>query len=505
MPYTINHYVGSQIVVVADGTVDQSTSLKLVGKNYAGYGEIQNENFVYLLENFASPSPGPSNPMPGQLWFDTANNKLNFYDVNKRWRTTGGSATSTTAPTGLVTGDFWFDTSNNQLYVWNSSPSPGKFILVGPEGVPGSGVTQMISASVVDTSSTSHTVIKAVVNDQVVFIVNQDSAFTLKSDVNTITGFSTIQQGITLAYTDNNAEPGQTTNNYRFWGTASNSDLLGGYSPTDYVLSAQPTFNAQVHFTNDGFTVGNPERLTVNIIGGTPTITNSLTDTINFNTYTTQQVTPLKLVGTTIQPGGNANDIGTISNPWRTVYATAFSGGPATQADTLKVGSNYVASSTSANANTIVARTNGTQVINGVSCTPGSVAATYFIGTATAALYADLAEKYLADAEYPVGTVIAVGGDAEVTAANFGDNPIGVVSASPAYLMNSELEGGTAIALKGRVPVLMTGPINKGEQVIAHDNGIASSISEGPNEAVFAISLESNYETGTRLVECVVL
>ncbi len=505
MPYTINKYAGAQVAVVADGTVDQSTSLKLVGKNYAGYGEIQNENFVYLLENFASPSPGPANPLPGQIWFDTGSNKLCFRDVNGKWRTAGGSSASGEPPVGLVTGDFWFDTDNNQLYVWNSVPSPGKFVLVGPEGVPGSGITQMVSASVVDTTDVSHSIIKAVVDDQVIFIINPDSAFTLKNTVNQITGFGTIRQGITLAYTNDETDEGVTTNDFRFWGTASNTEKFGGLEPTDFILSASPTFNAQVHFPNDGYTIGSTYTLEAKLIGGIPNITNIVGNEIKFsNTVSSVTVTPLRLVGKTLQPGSNDITIGTSTNPYNIVYANTFTG-TATQADALKVGSTYVSSATEATANTVVARTNVNTIINGVTCGPGSIKATYFIGSATSALYADLAEMFLPDDNYVPGTVVMVGGEKEVTAAQFGSNPIGVVSTEPAYIMNTALEGGSAIALKGRVPVLISGPIRKGEQVIAGNNGVGQSFDVDGNQAVFAISLESNNDPGIKLVECVIL
>lgn len=508
MPYTINKYSGAQISVVADGTVDQTTSLKLVGKNYAGYGEIQNENFVYLLENFASPSPGPDNPLPGQLWFDTQNNKLNFRDINGKWRTAGGStASAPPGPTGLVTGDFWFDTQNNQLYVWNSSPSPGKFVLVGPEGVPGSGITQMVSASVTDQTAQVHSIIQAVVNDQIVFIVNPDSAFTLDDDINAIEGFSTIQQGVTLAYTTNQAEEGVTQNNFRFWGTASDSERLGGKLPSDYILADSPTFNSQVHFPNDGWTIGTTYTLEASLIGGIPNISNIVGNEIKFNTTVSNvSVTPLRLVGKTIQPGSGFSDItiGTSGARFNIVYANTFDG-TATKSDKLKVGAEYVESSTESLTNTIVARTSVNTIINGVTCGPGSVKASYFIGTATAALYADLAEMFLPDQMYVPGTVVMVGGTNEVTAASVGSNPIGVVSTDPAYIMNSALEGGLPIALKGRVPVLISGPIRKGEQVIAGDNGTGRSFEEDTEQAVFAISLEHNDDPNIKLVECVVL
>ena len=98
MAYIINLTNGTQLTSVEDGTIDQSTTLKLVGKNYAGYGEIQNENFVHLLENFSSANP--ASPLSGQIWFDSAVKKLKFYDGTK-FRTTGGAEVSLHNPLDL--------------------------------------------------------------------------------------------------------------------------------------------------------------------------------------------------------------------------------------------------------------------------------------------------------------------------------------------------------------------------------------------------------------------
>ena len=112
-------------------------------------------------------------------------------------------------------------------------------------------------------------------------------------------------------------------------------------------------------------------------------------------------------------------------------------------------------------------------------------------GTSTSAQFADLAEKYLADQEYEVGTVISVGGEKEVTACTFGDRAIGVVSGNPGYMMNSGLEGGTYIALKGRVPVKVSGRVRKKQGLIAGPNGRATVGVYHSNE-VFAIALEDS-------------
>jgi hypothetical protein len=125
-------------------------------------------------------------------------------------------------------------------------------------------------------------------------------------------------------------------------------------------------------------------------------------------------------------------------------------------------------------------------------------------GIATSARYADLAEMYLADAEYEVGTVMMIGGEKEVTASKWGKRAIGAVSEKPAYLMNKDLVGGTAIALKGRVPVKVIGSIKKGDELIASNDGYA--VMAVPHASgVFAVALESSDDTGVKLVECLVL
>jgi hypothetical protein len=134
----------------------------------------------------------------------------------------------------------------------------------------------------------------------------------------------------------------------------------------------------------------------------------------------------------------------------------------------------------------------------------GNITANIFNGTATAARYADLAEKYLADAEYEPGTVVIIGGEKEVTASTWGKRAIGVVSTNPAFMMNKDLEGGIYIALKGRVPVKVIGRIKKGEDLIAADNGCAT-MSVPHASGVFAVALESSDDTGVKIIEALVI
>jgi hypothetical protein len=125
-------------------------------------------------------------------------------------------------------------------------------------------------------------------------------------------------------------------------------------------------------------------------------------------------------------------------------------------------------------------------------------------GTSTSARYADLAEKYTTDQEYDPGTVIVVAsaGDAEGTASyTTGQRVLGVVSTNPAFIMNDELDG-QAIALRGRVPVKVVGPIRKGQALICNQDGKGIY---GDTINSFAIALETNEDQSVKLVECVIL
>ena len=126
-----------------------------------------------------------------------------------------------------------------------------------------------------------------------------------------------------------------------------------------------------------------------------------------------------------------------------------------------------------------------------------------FEGTATSARYADLAEKYLTDKNYEDGTVVSVGGAQEVTAAKEGDRALGVISPSPAYMMNAHLAGGQFVALKGRLQVNVIGAVNKGDRLVATDDGCAKASASSAD--VFGIALESSTEVGVKKVEAVVL
>ena len=158
MAYKINNTFGTQIVSLADGTLDTATTdLALFGKGYAGFGEKLNENLVKLLENFNKTS-APTNKITGQMWYDQTNKQINVY-TGAKWKPVGSTTNATTSPTNAVTGDMWFDTTNTQLYVYTGTV----WSLIGPTSIPGSGVTQMVPETVSDNTGVNKTILKGVV------------------------------------------------------------------------------------------------------------------------------------------------------------------------------------------------------------------------------------------------------------------------------------------------------------------------------------------------------
>jgi len=507
MAYTINKYDTTQLTVVQDGTIDQTTDIKLVGKNYAGYGEIQNENFVFLLENFAGANQ-PPRAIRGQIWFDSANSKLKFYDGGK-WRTTGGAEISATAPAGLSTGDFWWDTTNQQLYAYNGTD----FVLVGPQDA-GSGITQMQSKTVRDTGSISRSVIAATVNDEVIFIISPVE-FTIDSAdaENAISGFDVVRQGVTLKNTQS-ATAGVTSTDHQFHGTASNALKLNGVDASNYVTAnpgAPTVFTEITNFQTDaGIAIGAGLDLKLFIENDNEgVIQNSQGDEIKFRVKETGgasvnvidirpgEILPgIQSTGPTVYKSINIGKDETSPGAddfirFNSIYANNFYG-TSQKAEQLIVSGTArnpdVGSDSAAGGNTVAVRD-----------AAGNLNAVLFQGLATSARYADLAEKYTTDKEYPVGTAMCVGGDAETTACASSCMCIGVISAEPAYLMNSGSEG-QAIGLKGRVPVRVKGMVKKGDPVYAWADGVCSTVA---TSGLVGIALEASDSEDEKLIECV--
>jgi len=159
---------------------------------------------------------------------------------------------------------------------------------------------------------------------------------------------------------------------------------------------------------------------------------------------------------------------------------------------------------------TIAASTNNNINIGASGSVFATVYATTFSGVSTTAKYADLAEKYTSDAVYEPGTVVVFGGDAEITVTNtFADVSVaGAISTDPAYLMNA-MEDGLPVALRGRIPVKVIGPVTKGDLLVTAEAnpGYATSVGRSTEYplAVFAKAIETNTAEGTKVITAVIL
>lgn len=617
MPYQVDKFNGTFLTNVPDGTIDTTTDLRFVGKNYAGYGEVQNENFLHLLENFANTTPPPKR-ITGQIWYDSGKKRLRYFD-GSIFKAAGGAEISDTPPPGLQTGELWFNTSTNQLNCWTGSA----FVLVGPQTAPGFGTSTFTASIVKAVGGTNYAIVKLSVADEVIAVLSKE-AFTLDSTINPIPGFSVIKKGFTLP--EANSTTGVTALNWKFWGTAADADRLGGFPATDYIKSSQASFTNPVTFTNDGYEVGFPggKPLRVYIEGGEfPIIQNqkgltqdpgTLTLRIKTNTTDRDPIVITKDGFYPILPSGAVSpvfDIGRSDSKYRNFYAVKvfanlqgdlidqsatrtivdstnrrfygsiwaddntiaynsqtrtfngfFTGSVGAQGTPVEVVGSLTGSCTGSSGSLIVdagsARFATTTVPAGVASVAardsngdltarifkgvaekadtvkvgassyfsasitvpaggdktslvsrdnnGDIYANIMNGTATAARYADLAEKYLADKEYEPGTVVSVceHEDHEVEACNWGQRAIGVVSTNPAFMMNKDLEGGTYVALKGRVPCKITGAVRKGQRLIAGNNGTAVAAVPHAGD-VFAIALESSNESDVKIIEVLVL
>ena len=448
MAYTINTTDGSIFATVADGTINTTSSLTLVGKNYAGYGEFLNENVLKLLESGANTTQ-PSAPLTGQLWFDKTAAVLKVYN-GTLFKNLGSATASGTAPTSVVAGDLWFDTTNAQLKVYDGSA----FILVGPSFTAGEGTSGSIVDTIEDSVGADHVVVKIFVEDDVVAMVSKDATFTPGSAV---TGFATIGPGIQLSTAVADAV---------FKGTATNADTLDDLDSTDFLSavgndSTSGTFSV---LNDNGLSVGIDSDFRVSVSGPDVTLQNQTSDgDIAFR----------------VNDGGVATTVMTVDGSTGTLQMSADIVNA--QADGVgNIGSSTVG------FNTIHAK-------------------------ATSAQYADLAERFEADVAYPAGTVVELGGEKEVTVANqdLTDAVFGVISTQAAYLMNGSAgnnETHPPIAMSGRVPVRVIGEVSKGDRLVSAGNGIARSAKQGEANAfnVIGRALESKGSTEEGTVEAIV-
>ena len=401
MAYTIVKSDGTVLTTIADGTINTtSTSLGLPGRNFAGYGQTVDTNFVHQLENYASNTP-PANPLRGQLWYDINNSLLKICPTDglsnaNAWVTlaTSSGTSVTTFGTVSVTGNLQANnvTAVNGLY--------GDTITVRL-------ATVTANATIANAAITTGNI--GTLNTQVITTGANTSA-------GTITGTWTANGGSagnTLIVTNGNlvAVTGVKTDNY-YYANGNPFNPTGTYNNgnvSDYLVGA----NSVVQFT------GNiaPGQLTTQVI------------TAGANTTT-------------------AN----ITGNWSLTTGSRFN-----------------------------------------------------------ATYADLAERFEADAYYDAGTVVEMGGEKEITAVQYelSDDVFGVVSDTAAYLMNSGAGDDTThppIAVGGRVKVKVIGIVKKGQRLVSAGNGIARAAKPGEATAfnIIGRALENKTTIDTGVVEAFV-
>jgi len=448
MAYTINLTDGTIFAVIADGTINTDSSLTLVGKNYAGYGEFLDENFIKLLESGANAS-APGDPLTGQLWYDKTNNLLKVYN-GTLFKSISGARSSATTPSSNVTGDLWWDTTNSQLKVYDGSD----FITIGPAFTAGEGTSGAIVTTITDSSpGADHVIIQMYVNNTIVGIWSKDATFT---PAVAISGFATIGPGLNLSTTVSNAV---------FNGTATNADTLDSLDSTAFMRSNTNTATTGTLSVNNdtGLYVGadSDGRLFVN--GSDVYLRNQTSDGDIY---------------IQVNDGGSTTTVLQVDGATSTVGVTGITNLNANGVGNIGSASTYF--------NTIFAK-------------------------ATSAQYADLAERFEADTVYAPGTVVQLGGSAEITRANdeLSDEVFGVVSTQPAFTMNGGAGNNDthpAIAMTGRVPVLVTGIVQKGDRLVSAGNGIARAATASEITAfnVIGRSLQDKLDAGQGTVEAIV-
>ena len=540
MAYKINNTFGTLLVTLADGTIDTTTTdLTLIGKGYAGFGEKLNENLIKLLENFNNTS-APNNKIQGQLWFDQTNKRLNVYDGTK-FKPAGGPTNSPTQPANAVLGDAWFDTTSKQYYVYDGST----WTLIGPTTVAGSGVTQVFAETVEDNTGTNRTILKLVANDAVVGIVS-NLAFTPSSSDTAgaaliSAGYSSVAQGIQLSSSVTSA---------KFRGTATDSDSLGGVAAANYLRSnANDTTSGTLGVLNDsGVTIGAGSDITM---------------TLSSDDFTIAQPTQDKDIIFTVNDGGTTKEALRIKGSTgriehlRVGDITVDGTNTIINTSTLSVEDNIIELNRNISANSGMPSFTGLKVNRGNASTAteqdlfwvwdetfaddgttihgnaggawtafkstdvgGSemsaptlvdIRANVIHATATAAQYADLAERYATDTPLETGEVVILGGNQEITKCmeELSNSVFGVVSDTPAYLMNAEAGNNDthpAIALKGRVPVRVAGKGSAGDRIVSAGTGMArvAELNECTAFNTLGRLIKDKYNEEVALTECVI-
>ena len=223
MPYIVNFTDSDNKtpITVFDNTSSTDTSLIFPGRNVTGYGQIIAENFLHLLENFASATQ-PVNPTEGQLWYDSENGILMIWD-NTNWKSASNIQKSASAPSVETSkvGELWVDTTNQQLRIYSGT----RWILVGPSESSIDGLRYGPAIEqIADSDNNTRSILTFYIADIPVVIFSKDS-FTPK---NTISGYAVIRAGMNINVPVSSPEIAQFVGGLlpKYYGTALNADAL---------------------------------------------------------------------------------------------------------------------------------------------------------------------------------------------------------------------------------------------------------------------------------------
>lgn len=490
MTTTINKTDGTVLTNIADGAIDVSTTeLSLIGKLYRNYGELVNENFVKLLENFSN-SSSPTAPVVGQLWYNTTDKKINVY------RSTGFTAigvlnSAASEPTSPSLGDLWWDTVDQQLKIYNGS----SWTSIAPGYTASQGKSGAVVETIRDTLNSTHVVTKVYQGGAVIATFSDDDEYFPSDSIN---GFTSVKKGITLS----------SDSGIKLHGTATVAETIsGGLTGSQFVRSdTSSTITGTVTMTSSSPLVLGPNGdLTITVTGSTVNLNKTNAGNIDILNNSSAVIARFAQNQQILTTDGSAAapTYSFISDTDTGIYldSDGILGLSAAGSANIKISASGIALDATTTSESIVPAADSIYDLGTASTKYSNVYADTLNGTAVEALYADLAEKYTTETIYPVGTImsVCVHEDHETCPCSVNTIPVGVVSAEPAYLMNSASDG-QALALKGRVPVRVQGVVKKGQGIYAWTNGVGSV---NVNAHLVGVALESNDSPDEKLVECV--
>jgi microcystin-dependent protein len=235
MTYSVNYSDNNKPpLTVFDNTNNNERSLVFPGRKVTGYGQAIAENFLALLENFASPV-APLNPTEGQLWYNNDTGVLQIWD-DSNWKAANGIQKGPSAPgtADSKIGELWVDTANQQLRIFTGS----KWVLVGPNETSINGLKYGVSVdNIIDSSNIVRYVLTCYIADVPIAIVSKDT-FTPKV---LISGFKIVKAGINIISPTNNADIEKFVGGLlpKMIGTASSADALNIPGETEPVASSK--------------------------------------------------------------------------------------------------------------------------------------------------------------------------------------------------------------------------------------------------------------------------